>query len=80
MGTIAYPWCDGHSTSISACEVWEARVGVLNLQEGASHTYTLRLGQSKNSILYKKKKVMVCEEYKHLRTFLYTLLFINNVK
>ena len=23
---------------------------------------------------------MVCEEYKHLRTFLYILLFINNVK
>ena len=56
MGTIAYSWCDGHSTSISACEVWEARVGVLNLQEGASHTYTLKLGQSRNSILHQKKK------------------------
>ena len=27
-----------------------------NLQEGASHTYILRLGESRNSILYKKKK------------------------
>ena len=27
----------------------------LNFQEGASHTYTLKLDQSKNSALYKKK-------------------------
>ena len=26
--TTAYPWCDGHSTSTSACGVWEARAGV----------------------------------------------------
>ena len=26
--TIAYPWYDGHSISISACEVWGVRVGV----------------------------------------------------
>ena len=24
----AHPWCDGHSTSISTCEVWGARAGV----------------------------------------------------
>ena len=24
----AYPWCDGHSTSISACEVWGVRDGI----------------------------------------------------
>ena len=22
QSTIAYPWCDSHSTSISACGVW----------------------------------------------------------
>ena len=52
--TTAHPWCDGHSTSINAC-----RRGMgqgLSLQEGVSHTYTLKLGQSRNSILYKKKK------------------------
>ena len=27
-----------------------------SLQEGAPHTYTLRLGYSRNSILYIKKK------------------------
>ena len=26
--TTAHPWCDGHSTSISVCGVWEVRVGV----------------------------------------------------
>ena len=26
--TIAYPWCDGHFTSISACGMWEVRAGV----------------------------------------------------
>ena len=25
---IAHPWCDGHFTSISACEVWGVRVGI----------------------------------------------------
>ena len=28
MGTTAYPWCDGHSTSISACRVWGVRARV----------------------------------------------------
>ena len=28
----------------------------LSLQDGTSYTYTLRLGYSRNSILYKKKK------------------------
>ena len=41
----------------SACGVWG--VGSKNedssLQEGASHTYTLRLDYSRISILYKKK-------------------------
>ena len=43
---------------LSACGVWG--VGSKNedssLQEGASHTYTLRLDYSRISILYKKKK------------------------
>ena len=26
--TIAHLWCDGHSTNISACGVWEARTRV----------------------------------------------------
>ena len=26
--TAAYPWCDGHSTSISVCGMWRARDGV----------------------------------------------------
>ena len=26
--TTAHPWCDGHSTSISACGVWGVRAGV----------------------------------------------------
>ena len=26
--TTAHPWCDGHSTSISACGVWGVRAGI----------------------------------------------------
>ena len=26
--TTAYPWCDGHFTSISACGVWGTKAGI----------------------------------------------------
>ena len=26
--TAAYPWCDGHSTSINACGVWGVRAEI----------------------------------------------------
>ena len=26
--TAAYPWCDGHSTSINACGVWGERAEI----------------------------------------------------
>ena len=35
-------WCDDHSTSLSACGVLGQGLGS-SLQEGVSHTYTLRL-------------------------------------
>ena len=50
--TTAHLWCSGHSTSINACEVWGGKGWGSSLQEGASHTYILRLSQSRNSILY----------------------------
>ena len=37
-----------------------------SLQEGVSHTYTLRLGQSRNSILYKKKLFLSWEYFNSL--------------
>ena len=39
----AYPWCDGHSTSISACGVWEARARV-QVSRRELHTHAFRLG------------------------------------
>ena len=47
-----------------------------SLQERASHTYTLRLGQSRNSILYQKKK----KKKKKIKSLLFDpspFLFIN---
>ena len=41
--TIAHPWCNGHSTSINACEVCGVKDWSSSLQEITSHTYTLRL-------------------------------------
>ena len=45
-----------HSTSISACGVWGVKAGVQVSKNEISHTYTLRLGYSRISILYKKEK------------------------
>ena len=36
--TTVHPWCSDHSTSISACEVWGARVGV-HVFRRKFHTY-----------------------------------------
>ena len=51
--TTVYLWYDGHSISISACGVWGVggKGQGSSFQEETSHTYTLRLGQSRNSIL-----------------------------
>ena len=38
--TAAYPWCDGHSTSINACGVWGARVGFKSSGGSFIHIYT----------------------------------------
>ena len=52
--TIAHPWYDGHSISISACEVWGVRVGV---QVSKREIYThIHLDYIKVEILSKKKK------------------------
>ena len=45
-----------HSTSISARGVWGAKAEVQLSKKEISHTYTLRLGYSRISILYKKEK------------------------
>ena len=48
-----------------------------SLQEKASHTYTLKLGQSKISILYhtkKKKKKSQMNQSKQINDFLATIL------
>ena len=51
--TTAHPQC--HSTNISACGVWEVRVGVqVFIRE--FHTHTFRLGYIRNFYLVKKKK------------------------
>ena len=57
--TTAHFWCDGHFTSINACEVWEVRVGV-QVSRREFHKYTLRLNQSR--ILSKKKKAFMIKE------------------
>jgi len=43
--TTAHPWRDGHSISICVCGVWDVggKDCGSSLQEGASHTYTLKL-------------------------------------
>ena len=41
----AHLWCDGHSTSISACEVWGVRAGV-QVSKREFHTY-IHLNQAK---------------------------------
>ena len=43
--TIAHSWHDSHFTSISTCRVKGARAKI-RLQEGVSHTYTLKLSYS----------------------------------
>ena len=44
--TTAQPWCDDHSTSISAGGVWgvEGKGRDSNFQKGVLCTYTPRLG------------------------------------
>ena len=56
--TTAHPWCDGHSTNISACWVWRGKGQGSNFQKGVLHTYTLRLSQSRILSCIKKKKSM----------------------
>ena len=46
-------WCSGHFASINDFEVWGVSVGVLvSRREFHVHTYTFKLGYSRNSILY----------------------------
>ena len=58
--TTAYPWCGGHSTSISACRIWGARVGIqVSRKELYTHVY---LDYARVEILFcikKKKNVTV---------------------
>ena len=44
--TTVHSWCDGYSTSISACGMWEVggKDWGLSFKEGVSHTYIFRLG------------------------------------
>ena len=58
LQTTAHPWCDGHSTSISACGVWGVggKGQDSNLQERVSYTYILRLLYSRILSYVKKKK------------------------
>ena len=48
--TTVHPWCGGHSISIILVGSRGKGRG-LSLEEGVSHTYILRLGQNRNSIL-----------------------------
>ena len=55
--TTAHPQCNGHSISTSICGVW-GRGGKgwsSSLQEGVSHTYTLKLSHSRILACIKKK-------------------------
>ena len=36
----AYPWCDGHSTSINVCGVWRARAKFKSPGGRFTHIYT----------------------------------------
>ena len=39
--TTTYPWCDGHSTSINTCEVWEGQgPGFKSPERSFTHIYT----------------------------------------
>ena len=65
--TVAYPQCDGHSTSISACGVWGERVNV-QVSRRETHTH-IHLEQVKVEILFcilKKKNYIL---YFKLTTF-----------
>ena len=42
--TTAHYLCDGHFTSISACEGWEVMAKVQVFKKETQHTYTPRLG------------------------------------
>ena len=43
INITVHTWCDGHSTSINACGVWGAKVGV-QVSRRELHTHILRLG------------------------------------
>ena len=43
--TPAHPWCDGHSTDISACGVWGVRAGV-QVSKRELHTH-IHLNQTR---------------------------------
>ena len=54
---IAYPWCDGHFTSISACGVWRARAGVqVSRRELYTHIHLDYTRVEILSCIRKKKK------------------------
>ena len=64
--TIVHLQCGSHSISINICGVWGSKGRDSSLQEGSSHIYTHKLDQSRNSILYLKKRKKKREE--HIRS------------
>ena len=64
-----HSWCGSHSTSINAHRVLGVGGGgkgegrSSSLQEGVSHTYTLKLGYSRNYILYQKPQVRLILDF-----------------
>ena len=62
--TTAHLWCDGHSTSISACGVWEARTRVqVSRREFHIHIY-LDYTRVEFYLVSKKKKKKLCFQIK----------------
>ena len=58
--TTAHAWCDGHSTSISACGVWEVRAEVkVSMREFHTHIYLDWVLVEFLSSIKKKKKDLI---------------------
>ena len=54
MRTTAHLWCDGHSTNINACGVWEPRTGI-QVSRREIYTY-IHLDYARVEILFCKKE------------------------
>ena len=64
--TTMHSWYDGHSISISACEVWEKRTGI-QVSKREFHTYI--------HLDYVKVKILSCIKKKKTTNSLYCGLF-----